>query len=138
MPHPKLMSLVTMLVVFGSVGAIAWAILSSHGTPQVPVQEQVRDVAMLFVRENHPETAQFMANFQWTGGRVESGLLGAETYLYQCQGWKVTLNFPVIENPVYEITAEYAPNGISLPYAVSWSGNWTSGSIAETSYSFAE
>jgi len=111
-------------------------------TPESSVQEQVRDATMTYIRANHPETAQFMNNLSaWTGGREDTGLLGAETYIYNSTGWTVTIKYPVIPNPVYTITADYSATstqGASIPYRVIWEGTWENGSVTETSYTFAQ
>ena len=106
-------------------------------------QEQVRDNTMSFIRQNHPETSQFM-NYQnnWTGGRVNIGLLGSETYIYTNAGWNVTLKYPVTPNPIYTISADYSAvnksNSPTIPYRVIWTGTWQSGVITETDYVFAQ
>lgn len=49
------MSVLAMLVVFGSVGAIAWAILSSHAHIEFPNPEQKNNVALSGLAANLPE-----------------------------------------------------------------------------------
>ena len=88
---------------------------------------------------NHPETAQFMTDLVWTGGRVTPlNLVGAETYAYYSQGWNVTMSYPVVLNPIYKIVADYSAIGISIPYRIIWQGTWQNDSINETSYIFAQ
>ncbi len=83
-----------------------------------------------------------MNDLAWTGGRTTpEGILGAETYTYLSQGWNVTIQYPVIPNPTYAITADYSATsseGASIPYRVLWQGNWENGTITETSYTFAQ
>ncbi len=140
MAHPKLASFVVMLLVFGTVGTIAWAIYSSRARSEIPplIQEQVRDSTMAYLRECHPEAAHFITEVSWSGGRVESGLLGAETYVYVGKGWNVTIRYPVVANPVYEVTAEYSAEDMSIPYSLIWHGNWTNGTVKETDFTFAQ
>ncbi len=102
-------------------------------------QEQVRDAVTIFINSSHPETAQFMSNLAWTGGRVTpQNLIGAETYMYYSQGWNVTINYPVYPNPIYKITADYSANSTSIPYIIIWKGTMQNGLINETSYVFAQ
>jgi hypothetical protein len=111
----------------------------------VPVtQAQIRDSIMNYIKINHNQTAQFMQNLNWNGGRVETGLVGAEKYNYTtlnpvpgAAGWTVTLDYPVVLDPVYTVTANYTQTGVQTPYNVSWTGTWQSGAITETSYSFS-
>lgn len=103
------------------------------------IQERVRDSVMRFVESNHPETASFMENLIWTGGRVTpSGIIGAETYMYYSLGWNVTINYPVVPNPTYTITADYSTVSVGIPYRIIWQGTWKNEVINETSYIFAQ
>jgi hypothetical protein len=140
--HRKLSAVLTFIVVVAIVGGVSWALISSHVSPNIPTQEQVRDDAMAYIRTSHPETAQFMNNLTWTGGRTTpENILGAETYTYLSQGWNVTIHYPVIANPTYAITADYSAvstGGVSIPYRVIWQGTWENGNVTETSYTFAQ
>jgi cytoskeletal protein RodZ len=88
--------------------------ISTNPTPapspfQLLTQEKIRDGVIGFIRLNHTETAQFMNELVWTGGRATpQGILGAETYIYVSQGWNVTIKNPVIPHPIYTITADYS------------------------------
>ena len=139
--HKKLsvvLALVTVLIV---VGGVSWAVIDSQ-QPDLSIREQVRDDAMAYIKTNHPETAQFMNNLTWTGGRTTPpDILGAETYTYTSQGWNVTIQYPVIQNPIYTITADYSATsagGASIPYRVIWQGTLENATITETSYTFAQ
>ena len=91
------------------------------------------------MKSNHPETAQFMIDLVWTGGRVTPpNLVGAETYMYYSQGWNVTITYPVVLNPVYKVVADYSAPGISSPYRIIWNGTWQNEVINETSFIFAQ
>jgi hypothetical protein len=66
-------------------------------------------------------------------------LLGTETYKYQSNGWNVTIQHPVVANPIYKITADYtASSEIGIPYRVIWQGTWKQGTITEISFIFAQ
>jgi hypothetical protein len=106
---------------------------------EASTQEQVRDAAMAYIQTNHPETAQFMQNLMWTGGRVDRGLIvGSELYTYTSGGWNVTMTYPVVPNPIYTVTADYKTQDMGIPYRVIWEGTWQNGAITETRYIFAQ
>jgi hypothetical protein len=138
----KLSAALTFVVILAIVGGVCWLLLSSNALPKTPIQEQVRDDAVAYISTSHPETAQFMDNLTWTGGRTTpQGILGAETYTYTSQGWNVTIQYPVIANPTYAITADYSAastEDVSIPYRVIWQGTWENGTITESSYTFAQ
>jgi hypothetical protein len=154
MSHKKIALVAVCIAAFICVSGIGWAMVYSPAgnddTPldqvndevdgEVLVPEQVRDAVMEYIEANHPETAQFMGELVWTGGKVETGLLGAEIYNYESEGWNVTISYPVIVNPVYDVTVNYSvPDGvISIPYAVIWEGTWENGTVTEASFVFAQ
>jgi hypothetical protein len=108
-------------------------------SPDEMLQEKIRDSIMNFIKSNHPETAQFIKDLTWTGGRVTpQNLVGAETYMYYSLGWNLTLSYPVVPNAVYTITADYSAVSIGIPYRVIWQGTWQNEVINETSYVFAQ
>ena len=147
MAHEKIRAAIVFVTIFAIVGGVSWALVNAQQTPNQPdqtqtmpkltIHEQIRDTAITYVARNHPETAQFMNNLSWTGGRQDTKFLGAETYIYQAQGWNVTIHYPVVANPIYSITAEYsasASGGVGIPYRVTWEGTWQNGTITETSF----
>jgi len=94
---------------------------------------------MNYIKSNHPETAQFMKDLVWTGGRVTPpNILGAEKFMYYSQGWNVTINYPVVPNAIYNIVADYSAPYIGIPYRIIWNGAWQNEVINETSYVFAQ
>jgi hypothetical protein len=101
-------------------------------------QEQVRDTTMNYIKNNHPEIAQFVQDLTWIGGRVETGLIGTEKYSYLSGGWNVTLAYPVVPNPLFTIIADFKAPGTGIPYRVIWEGTWQNGLITQTSYEFAQ
>ena len=107
--------------------------------PELTTQERIRNSVMNYIKSNHPETAQFMKDLVWTGGRVTPpNILGAETYMYYSQGWNVTINYPVVPNAIYNIVADYSAPYIGIPYRIIWNGTWQNEVINETSYVFAQ
>jgi hypothetical protein len=126
---------------------VAWEGTWQNGTvtetscvDNVPTrQEQVRDSVMAYIENKHNETGQFMVNLNWTGGRVDRGLIvGAELYVYISGGWNVTMTYPVVPNPLYRVTADYQAPGTAIPYRVIWTGTWHDDVITEDSYEFAQ
>jgi hypothetical protein len=98
---------------------------------ETPIQEQVRDQVMNYTKENYPKTTSFMQNLSWTGGDVTpSGLVGASYYTYLSSGWNVSMWYPIVPDPIYNITADYASGGVSI----TWRGTWQNGTITEVSY----
>jgi hypothetical protein len=141
--HKKLSAALTFVLVLAVVAGVSWALINSNVPPELSIQEQVRDDAMTYSQTNHSETTQFMNNLAWTGGRTTpDGILGAETYTYLSQGWNVTIHYPVVQNPIYAVTADYsataANSNASIPYRVVWTGTWENATITEASYDFAQ
>jgi len=94
---------------------------------------------MNYIKSNHPETAPFMTNLNWTGGRATpQNILGAETYKYYSQGWNFTIRYPVVPDPIYNLVADYSTTSIGIPYRIIWNGTWQNEVINETSYIFAQ
>jgi hypothetical protein len=111
----------------------------AYQPPEAPIQEQVRDAVMNFIKTNHGETAQFMQNLNWAGGRVNRGLIvGAELYTYISDGWNVTMTYPVVPNTIYTVTSDYKAQDTGIPYRVIWGGTWQNNTITETDYTFAQ
>jgi hypothetical protein len=110
-------------------------------TPSDSTQQQVRDAAITYIESSHPEAALYMQSLTWSGGRVETGRVGAENYEYTTltsapgsAGWTVTINYPVVPNPIYTVTANYTQTGVQTPVNISWEGTWQNGTITETTY----
>jgi len=98
-------------------------------------QGQIRDQTMAFVEIYHNEAVPYMQSLTWTGGRATpEGLMGAETYSYQSSGWNVTMQYPVVPNPVYTITVQYTPLTSGGSVLLSWLGTMQNGTIIETDY----
>lgn len=107
--------------------------------PELTTQERIRNTIMYYIKSNHPETAQFMNDLVWSGGRATpQNILGAETYKYYSQGWNFTINYPVVQDPIYNIVADYSTTSIGIPYRIIWNGTWQNEVIKETSYIFAQ
>ena len=107
--------------------------------PELTTQERIRNTVMNYIKSNHPETAPFLTNLNWTGGRATpQNILGAETYKYYSQGWNFTIRYPVVPDPIYNIVADYSSLSIGIPFRIIWKGTWQNEIINETSYIFAQ
>ena len=106
----------------------------------LPIQEQVRNDIVNFLRTNHTETMGYLQNLEWTGGNITpEGLVGSVTYSYQSTGWNVTMTYPVVPDPIYTITAQYvSPVSQVTPEQTifDWQGTWQNCTITETSYTY--
>ncbi len=112
---------------------------TATSTPELSEQETIRDSVMNYIKTNHPETAQFMKDLVWTGGRATAeGVIGAERYAYYALGWNLTMSYPVVPDPIYKITADYKMPGIGIPIRIIWEGTWQNQDIKETNYVFAQ
>jgi hypothetical protein len=125
-----------ILVIVIAVGSFSWIYFSNQNQDKnkpaaasISV-EQIADRSMAYIAANHTGTAQLMQNLPWTGGRQDTGMVGSELYQYISGDWNVTIQYPVVPNPVYTITALYcSQNG-----TVNWTGTYD-GAIIETSQS---
>jgi hypothetical protein len=89
-----LLGALALVIVLAIVGGVSWVLINSNQRPELSTQEQVRDDAMAYIKGNHPETAPFMEDLAWIGGRVTpTGLVGAETYTYLSQGSKHSIRY---------------------------------------------
>jgi hypothetical protein len=132
-------ALVTSLIVLGTVGSWAYydelakhnPVPTATASPEASMQEQVRDAAVTYIKDNHANAADKLTDLTWTGGRATpAGLVGSETYNYTSGDWTLTLEYPVVPDPVYTINATYTSGAVSI----NWQGTSQSGTITETSY----
>jgi hypothetical protein len=93
--------------------------------------EQIRGGALLYLAANHTQALQLMGEFSWSGGKQETGGLGAETYVYTNDSWSVVIDYPVVPNPLYTITVDYSSHDVS----VNWMGTFQNQTFTETSSS---
>lgn len=135
----QIANLTSQIAALNSQISLLQAQIIKDQTPELSLQEKIRDAVMDYIRFNHPETAQFMEGLNWTGGRTTPApLIGAETYYYVSGGWKFTINYPVVLNPIYNATADYSAPSVGIPYRIIWNGSWHNWSINETRYVFAQ
>ncbi len=113
--------------------------LTPTPTPELTMQEKIRNSVMDYIESNHSEDVQFMKDLVWTGGRVTpQNSLGSETFMYFSQGWNVSISYLVVPNAIYSIVADYSTTSIGIPYRIIWKGTWQNEVINETSYIFAQ
>jgi hypothetical protein len=91
--------------------------------------DEIRDGAMVYLAANHTGTVSLMSDLSWSGGRQDTGLLGAETYVYTSGSWSCVIDYPVVLNPIYTIRMDYSKDSA----AIQWMGSYQSGSFNETS-----
>jgi hypothetical protein len=103
-------------------------------------EEIARDDVLNYIASNHNQTLQYMQVTNWTGERTTPAMiLGSESYRFQTNGWKVTMQHPVVPNPIYSINATYvSPFSQITPeqMIIEWQGTWQNGTVTETKYNF--
>lgn len=102
-------------------------------TPQEEALYSVSD----YIEDNHVETEPFFEVTSWSGGEVPNpeGFVGSQTYKYIGIGWNITMQHPVVPNPIYSVNATYAdPHDATGRVIVEWQGNWQDGVVTETKY----
>lgn len=117
--------------------------ISETSFVEVLSQPMIRDAVMSYIKTKHSETASYMQSLNWTGGRVDTGLVGSEKYVYETvngtvggQLWTVEITYPVVYNPLYTVKANYTQTGVSSTLSITWEGTWQNGAITETNYAF--
>ncbi len=106
-----------------------------------PDQVQVLDDVMGFIKTTYVETDPYINDLNWTGGRVDTGLVDAEKYVYTTlhgalgdAWWTVDIESPVVADPTYTVTASYIQTGVPNPAVISWTGTWQNGTITTTTF----
>ena len=102
-------------------------------------QEQIRDLIALYIQVYHNQTEPYMQSLTWMGGRMTlMGMMGSEFYSYESSGWNVTIQYPVVPNPLYTIMAQYKPTQYwnTGDVLISWQGTMQNGTITENVYKF--
>ena len=94
--------------------------------------EEVKDAAIAYIKTTYPKVAQFMTDLAWTGGRLETGDVSTETYIYYASDWTVTVEWLLVSNPTYKVSANYT----SAETLIVWQGTYQNGNVKETSYTF--
>jgi len=126
-------AIIVVLIVIIAAGYIGLTYLqgqnNTHGNPAQTTNEieNIRDQAMTYLAANHTQTFTLMPKDHWSGGRVDTGLLGAENYLFTTSEWAVSINYPVVPNPIYSITCNYTSANLT------WIGTYQDGVLAENS-----
>jgi hypothetical protein len=109
---------------------------SNTDTQTALTQEQIRDLTIQYLTAYHNQTLQYIHDFSWSGGRVDQGMMvGSDIYSYQSGGWNITMQYPVVPNPTYTLTAQYTPADTHLDI-ITWEGTLQNGTITETNYQY--
>lgn len=132
---------VVVLIVVIVGGILAYTYLPNQNPTTTPTGEtntppktlttvdEIRDGAMVYLAANHSGTVSMMSGLSWSGGRQDTGLLGAENYVYTSGSWSCVIDYPVVLNPVYTITMDYSVTGVGIR----WMGSYHNGTFSETS-----
>ena len=76
------------------------------------------ETAVRYVLERHPELGEVEIPSLWvTEMAAPNGLVGASTLRYFSEGWNVTVKFPIVQHPDYNVEVRYT-GGVDLI----WSG----------------
>lgn len=133
-------AVVVILVVVGGylgatyLGSQSPASPTPTPAPQVAVQETARNSAMQYIAANHTDIASLTTNLTWAGGRQDTGLVGAEKYVYTAGNWNVTITNPVIPDPTYTVNAVYTDTVNKV--TIEWEGTYKNGVTAETKFNY--
>jgi uncharacterized protein (UPF0333 family) len=103
-------------------------------TPEPATQETVRDATIMYITANHEDIASLTTDLTWAGGRQETGLVGAETYIYTAGNWNLTITNPVVLNPIYTVSAVYTDTANDV--TIVWQGTYENEAIVETNYEY--
>jgi hypothetical protein len=99
-------------------------------------QEQMRDLTLMYLQGTHNETSSYMHDMSWTGGQMDMGMMvGSNKYNYMGNGWNVTIQNPVVPNPIYTVTAVYTPSNMHNSM-MTWVGEIVNGTVTQTSYEY--
>ncbi len=93
--------------------------------------DEIRDGAMLYLAANHTGTMPLMSDLSWSGGKQDTGLVGAETYVYTSGSWSMVIDYPVVPNPTCIVTVDYSSHDAT----VNWVGTYMNQTFRETSAS---
>jgi len=102
--------------------------------PEAPTQETVRDSTMTYIAANHEDIASLTTDLTWAGGRQETGLVGAETYIYTAGNWNVTITNPVVADPTYTVSAVYTDTESMV--TIEWTGTYQDSEVSEVSFDY--
>jgi hypothetical protein len=126
-------AIVIVLIVVLTGGYLGYTYLQGQNqTPSNPAQttneiENIRDQALTYLAANHTQTMPLMPTGHWSGGRVDTGLLGAETYQFTTGEWEVNIHYPVVLNPIYSIVCNYTSANLT------WTGTYQDNILTENS-----
>ncbi len=117
--------MVVAIVVLVSCGYIGSTYINGNHSMAADFQAGIRDQIMASIAANHPETAPLFKVTNWSGGLIpnQEGFEGSSIYQYTSVGWNLTIQYPVVPDPIYSVNATYAdPNSHSGNVIVDWQG----------------
>jgi hypothetical protein len=126
---------VVILIVAITGGYLGYTYFSNQNgtnTPTVLSVEQIRDRAMLYLMANHTAATPLMSDLAWSQAQ-ETAIPGSETFLYCSGNWSVSVQYPVVLNPIYTVTANYSAPGCA---PIQWIGQFQNGAICEQKNDF--
>lgn len=135
---------VVVLIVVIVGGILAYTYLPNQNPTTTPTGEtntppktlttvdEIRDGAMVYLAANHTGTVSMMNDLSWSGGRQDTGLLGADNYVYTSGSWSCVIDYPVVLNPIYNITLDYTASGVSIRWMGSYQNGFCEASAAIT------
>jgi hypothetical protein len=128
----------------GTVAEQGYVVYSADFMATEP--HQAAWASLQYMIENHQAVVAYLNAYSLAGGRVAppEGFVGSETYryagvawnetaLYEV-GWTVTVQYPVVPNPIYSVNITYVPDG-TVQAIIDWQGTWQTESVTETLYS---
>jgi hypothetical protein len=114
-------------------GNITETYFNMEGNVTENLQLQVCNEVIDFIKSSHAEAAPYIpSNITWSGGRLNTSLLGSETYIFTSDLWNVTMQYPVVPDPIFNVNATYNTSTII------WRGTWQSSNIIETYFNASQ
>jgi len=98
---------------------------------------ELRDLVLDYLLVNHEEVARLnLTSISWVGELVtDPMLLGYSTFVFRCNMGNVTIGWPVVPNPNYDVTVELLIREDSSSLYVVWKGSVDAlGTVNEESY----
>lgn len=148
MANKTLIIVIAVVLIVIVAGSVAWicnnpdfnpAPTSTPAPTAATPQEQVRDAVILFINKYHNKTTEstfvnppLTTDLKWTGGRQETGLVGAETYIYTSDFWTVLIEYPVVPNPIYTVYVDFG----RISPQVAWQGTVEDSNITENYFTY--
>lgn len=148
MANKTLIIVIAVVLIVIAAGSVVWVCNDPNFNPtptSTPtptpdaLQEQVREKVISFIIEKYNVTADSVmvnpplaTDLDWTGGRQETSLLGAETYIYTIDFWTVVIEYPVVPDPTYTVYVDFG----RISPQVAWQGTVEDGNVTENYFTY--